>query len=181
MDAKDWLLFVGPLLGVLMGGFLASVAKLIELRHQRKMEQNKVVLARVEELYDLLIRYPVIWIETLDKYYGGISNETFGKLIGTGFVQAPVVKVDLIIDLYFPELRPRLERIYEIEKEVASQYVKLMIKRHLEKSNVAVQESPKNWILNEDFGKEFRKLEKETADTMREAAKLGRKYTHLRR
>jgi hypothetical protein len=50
MDTKDWFLVLGPLLGVLVGGGISSIAKYLELRTVRRFELDKLRINKIEEL-----------------------------------------------------------------------------------------------------------------------------------
>jgi hypothetical protein len=50
MDVKDWLLIIGPLVGVVIGGAITGVAKYFELRASRRFELNKLRINKIEEL-----------------------------------------------------------------------------------------------------------------------------------
>ncbi len=54
MENKDILLFAGPLIGVIVGGVITSLAKWIELHHQKNVEVRRWRAARLEDLHDLL-------------------------------------------------------------------------------------------------------------------------------
>ena len=49
MQAKDWFLVIGPLIGVLIGALISSVAKYLELKSQRKFDLEKLKLNKIEE------------------------------------------------------------------------------------------------------------------------------------
>jgi len=56
MEIKDYLIFFGPLLVVLVGSILAFAWKALELRHQRYVELKNIRLARLEAIHgDLAI------------------------------------------------------------------------------------------------------------------------------
>lgn len=50
MDTKDWMLIIGPLVGVVIGGMITSIGKYLELRSQKKLEVNKLKIQKIEEL-----------------------------------------------------------------------------------------------------------------------------------
>ena len=51
VSLKDWLLIIGPLVGVLIGGLITSVIRIIELYHARKEERTKLLINRLEDLF----------------------------------------------------------------------------------------------------------------------------------
>lgn len=51
MTMKDWLLIVMPFVGVIVGATITSIAKLIELRHQRRVDLDNRRADRLGDMY----------------------------------------------------------------------------------------------------------------------------------
>lgn len=51
-DFKALFLILGPLVGVVVGGLIATAAKLVELRHSRKTNLQNRRLERIESIYN---------------------------------------------------------------------------------------------------------------------------------
>ena len=57
MQIRDWVLIAGPLVGVLIGGGITSVAKYFELKHQSKLTLLSWRIERLEQLSEKLGTY----------------------------------------------------------------------------------------------------------------------------
>ncbi|HMT09826.1 MAG TPA: hypothetical protein PKA82_17700 [Pyrinomonadaceae bacterium] len=51
METKDWILVVGPIVGVLIGGLITSFAKWIEIQRNRAFSLRDQKLARLEAIH----------------------------------------------------------------------------------------------------------------------------------
>lgn len=177
MDVRDWILVVAPLVGVILGGIIASTAKWIELRQSERSELRQLMLSKLEELHDLLMRYPMIWAETLDKEE---YNESFPgdlKSIRHSVVQAPVQRVDAIIDIYFPELRPDLDKIIEMEQDLAVEYYHARLATKNSKGDVTKESYPiYEREPRSNFSKKFRELENQADLLARKTSQISNRY-----
>lgn len=57
MELKDWLLVFGPIIGVIVGGVIASVGKWIEIRSNRAFAIRDMKLARLESLHQQITEF----------------------------------------------------------------------------------------------------------------------------
>lgn len=57
MEVKDWILVLGPIVGVVIGGLIASIGKLIEIRSNRRYALLDMKLARLESLHQQITEF----------------------------------------------------------------------------------------------------------------------------
>src|SRR4051812_5145649 len=53
---KEWIPVISTLIGVLIGGGITTVAKLLELQFQKKKEIRNQIVNKHEELHELIIK-----------------------------------------------------------------------------------------------------------------------------
>jgi hypothetical protein len=120
MELRDFLLFAGPLLGVILGGGITILLKLVELGHQRKQEDRKFLLQKLETLYHAVGRFPNTFLKTslavqrhLDRALSGraSSDEEFNQALRD--VNAELIEIAGMMDLYCSEGRIFLDLVIQ--------------------------------------------------------------------
>ena len=177
MDERNWFLFVGPLLGVVIGGLITSGAKWLELRHQNRVKIRDIMLARIEELHDLLIRYPILVTETMQRMVESEEGNSLRK-IGAKALMIPVSRVDGLVDIYFPELRRDFDHILELEEQLCNEYLRALARHSREKATKVESKADLYFMVDtkSDFAVKFREFEAATDKMARDASKAIRKY-----
>ncbi len=113
MDTKDILLFLGPLLGILIGGGVTTVVKWMELRQHWKFERRRIRVDRLETLHAALndiIREVSRQPEQLSKirHNVDVSKRQAEYTAVTDDLLKKLAMIDSISSLYAPKLRPNV-------------------------------------------------------------------------
>jgi glycerol uptake facilitator-like aquaporin len=99
---KEWIPVVATLLGVIVGGLITSVVKVIELRHQK----NQAMLARLELLYESLMVYQRMnfdYVSEVNRLFGQkVSDEKKHEM--TLGLMATHEKINTLLSFYSPHL-----------------------------------------------------------------------------
>lgn len=119
VSTKDWMLFLGPLLGVVVGGLITSVVKVIELRFNRKQSKRDAQIKRLEEISIQLIQ-----VSKDVNYFGAYLR----LLLNAGNAEAsyqlldqathPVLKLTNAIYAFFPTKRAEATEILNLHGEL---------------------------------------------------------------
>lgn len=104
---KEWIPIIGTLLGVLVGGFISSFTKWIELRHQIKQEDRKLIISKLEQLHEVLSEYLSICnnnsIKIVKIKHEGITLDALDQW--NEELQKPLPKIFTLYNLYASELK----------------------------------------------------------------------------
>jgi hypothetical protein len=109
---NTWIAVIGTLLGATIGGGIAFLNSYFQLQTQLKRDRQRVLLSRLEEIYELLWR--------IRKAYTLSSLEMVGKLSGTELADkleadtvVPIERLELLIGFYAPTLFDLLQKLEE--------------------------------------------------------------------
>lgn len=176
METKDWLLFVGPVLGILIGGLIGIGGKWFEQRQVDRSQLRQIKLARLEELHDLVMRYPIIWVEALREQYSEKPSDAKSSVPIT-FLQPPVGRVDLIVHLYFPELTPQLVKLEKLERELTREWssASRSMKDLKALTEISIEhDSSQRLQIAKPLIKKFTELDNHTATFLQGISKISR-------
>lgn len=119
MTIKDWLLVIGPLIGVLIGGLITSVAKIYELWYNRKRAEAD---AQVKRLTDIAAKLALISERTTVLFsalvYAKKNEPMHGPVRVIEDFARPVVDLANDLDAFFPALLNDLPNLLGIHSEV---------------------------------------------------------------
>lgn len=135
MDIKDWIPIIGTLLGVLIGGFITSFAKWIELRHHLKQEKRKILLSKLEEFHFVVSRFIFVCQEVhSETYHLSVTKallspkeqaERFQLISKKTFESTPNLLSN--ISIYAPELRDDVTEAISKMAEIQTNTIKKII------------------------------------------------------
>lgn len=115
---KEWVPIIGTLLGVLVGGFISSFTKWIELSHQRKQEDRKLIRSKLEQLHETLSEYLSVCgsssINIVKIKHEGITPTTLAQW--SEELQKPIPKLFTLYHLYAPEI---MSKYFELVNDVS--------------------------------------------------------------
>lgn len=112
METRDWVIVVGPLVGVLIGGAIATVTKVIELRHNRKAAKQDARVKKLEEISSALHALTIESVMWTQKRRLAVRELDIGRasdLVVGSF--AAVELVGLQIRTYAPKLKAQVDEL----------------------------------------------------------------------
>ena len=120
--------FLSGLIGVIIGALISLVGVVIsnragikqlqlQLSHEKEREQSNIKKQRLEELHVLVTH----WLTSLFSYYLNTRSFIEGKFDYVGTEQkAELQRIESIIDIYSPELRPPYDEVIDARTNMNS-------------------------------------------------------------
>jgi hypothetical protein len=115
---KEWIPVIATLLGVSLGSVITWFIKWFELRHQRTQEHNKLMLPKLEQLYENILDFQ----RATNEYYV-IVRRIAGNPITPEQIREdainllkPLNKINALLDLYARDLAPQFESVTAVTK-----------------------------------------------------------------
>jgi gas vesicle protein len=164
---NPWIAIIGTLAGALIGGGLALLNAHFQLQRQAKRERQKLLLSKLEEIFELLSR--------IRKAYSLTSLQIVFKLSGTDAAQhtsdetlIPIERLQLLIGFYAPTLSGHLEKLEQHRNEFGELLAKSILwdKRDDKAKKEIFQAIEPGW----------RKLDKACAEMQEHVLLLSKQY-----
>lgn len=108
MIEKEWITLIGTISGVLAGGGITSFVKYFELKHQRKQENRKILLTKLEELHQSISNFvsilPEYGYEVLlsNEHAQPMSPAKYTEIVAK--IYKPLSQPNTLLHIYAPEL-----------------------------------------------------------------------------
>jgi len=113
----SWIGMIGTVLGIILGGGIALFGTYIQISHQRQLERKKRLLEKYEGIHELLgkiVDYISIWATNVFVNVAANINIDPEKLKS----EVCLDHLQMLVDFYAPSLKPEVEAIGVIYKEV---------------------------------------------------------------
>jgi hypothetical protein len=160
-----WIGIVGTLIGVLLGGVVAWFNARFQLRYQENRDRKKLILERLEELYQLLSQYNRAYFNMLQGHIYDSIDQNFSPIIPPELMPkppeqeempVPIERLQMLIGFYAPELDDHLKKLEGISEEYGDFLIKVIAKQALEEDKegpdlkaLYTQHEPLNKIIEE--------------------------------
>lgn len=136
MIEKEWITLIGTISGVLAGGGITSFVKYFELKHQRKQENRKILLTKLEELHQSISNFVSILPEY--GYEVLLSNESEQPMSPAKYTEIvakiykPLSQPNTLLHIYAPELAGKWKELSDSLQQL-HQFGSLYVQNEIDK------------------------------------------------
>lgn len=125
------------LIGVLVGGLIASVGEFVRgrlmFRQEKRSEGLQERRRRLEELYEVIENHKELYTDFFGKALLRISGTEPPK--DSVKEKIPWGRLQMLVSLYAPELRPEMDRVHQAASKVGEVAARVITERSPDKAN----------------------------------------------
>jgi hypothetical protein len=143
---KEWIPVVtaiAALLGAIVGGGIAALTKVVELRSQRKQEARKLYISKLEELYEAIWNMQNMTIESAAK-----KKLNMPSVFETRVVTENLLRIERLMAIYMPEIVVTFSELQKALENFESAFIKDSSKEGEENQELSAIEA----VVNRKLG-----------------------------